>query len=48
MGLTEFTASGGWLDRFKKLDNLDFKARKKRANGMISLEHRSLEKKKVN
>ena len=27
MGLNDFTASGGWLDRFKKRENLDFKAR---------------------
>ena len=26
MNLTDFTASGGWLHRFKKRENLDFKA----------------------
>ena len=26
MGVTDFQASGGWLDRFEKRENLDFKA----------------------
>ena len=27
MGLKDFSASGGWLDRFKKRENIDFKER---------------------
>ena len=27
MGLKDFSASGGWLDRFKKRENIDFKGR---------------------
>ena len=28
MGVKDFTASGGWLDRFKKREKLEFKVRK--------------------